>query len=78
LAYESGVTETVDPLAGSYYVETLTNEIEKKALEYIEKIDKLGGVTQAIEKDLSSRRFRIVLYQYQKDIEESKRIIVGC
>jgi len=61
LAYESGVTETVDPLAGSYYVETLTNEIEKQALEYIEKIEEIQNSA----------------YQYQKDIEESKRIVVG-
>ena len=77
LAYESGVTETVDPLAGSYYVETLTNEIEKQALEYIEKIDKLGGVTQAIEKGFIQQEIQNSAYQYQKDIEESKRIVVG-
>jgi len=77
LAYESGVTETVDPLAGSYYVETLTNEIEKKALEYIEKIDKLGGVTQAIEKGFIQQEIQNSAYQYQKNIEEGKRIVVG-
>jgi len=77
LAYESGVTETVDPLAGSYYVETLTNEIEKQALEYIEKIDKLGGVIQAIEKGFIQQEIQNSAYQYQKDIEESKRIVVG-
>ncbi|MEA2087366.1 MAG: methylmalonyl-CoA mutase family protein [Candidatus Caldatribacteriota bacterium] len=77
LAYESGVTETVDPLAGSYYVETLTNEIEKQALEYIEKIDKLGGVTQAIEKGFIQHEIQNSAYQYQKDIEESKRVVVG-
>ena len=77
LAYESGVTETVDPLAGSYYVETLTNKIEEKALEYIEKIDKLGGVTQAIEKGFIQREIQNSAYQYQKDIEEGKRIVVS-
>jgi methylmalonyl-CoA mutase N-terminal domain/subunit len=77
LAYESGVTETVDPLAGSYYVEALTNKIEKKALEYIEKIDKLGGVTQAIEKGFVQQEIQNSAYQYQKDIEEGKRIVVG-
>ncbi|GAH97485.1 unnamed protein product, partial [marine sediment metagenome] len=70
LAYESGVTETVDPLSGSYYVETLTNKIEEKALEYIEKIDKLGGVTQAIEKGFIQREIQNSAYQYQKSIEE--------
>jgi methylmalonyl-CoA mutase N-terminal domain/subunit len=77
LAYESGVTETVDPLAGSYYIETLTNKIEEKALEYIEKIDKLGGVTQAIEKGFIQQEIQNSAYQYQKDIEEGKRIVVG-
>ena len=77
LAYESGVTETIDPLAGSYYLETLTNEIEKQALEYIEKIDKLGGVTQAIQKGFIQQEIQNSAYQYQKDIEEGKRIVVG-
>lgn len=77
LAYESGVTETVDPLAGSYYVEDLTNKIEEKALEYIEKIDKLGGVTEAIEKGFIQWEIQNSAYQYQKDIEEDKRIVVG-
>ena len=77
LAYESGVTETVDPLAGSYYIENLTNKIEEKALEYIEKIDKLGGVTQAIEKGFIQWEIQNSAYQYQKDIEEGKRIVVG-
>ncbi len=77
IAYESGVTETVDPLAGSYYVETLTNEIEEQALEYIEKIDKLGGVPRAIEKGFIQQEIQNSAYQYQKEIEEGKRIVVG-
>jgi len=77
LAYESGVTETVDPLAGSYYVETLTNEIEKKALEYIEKIDKLGGAPRAIEEGFIQQEIQNSAYQYQKEIEEGERIVVG-
>ena len=77
IAYESGVTETVDPLAGSYYVETLTNEIEEQALEYIEKIDKLGGAPRAIEKGFIQQEIQNSAYQYQKEIEEGKRIVVG-
>jgi len=77
IAYESGVTETIDPLAGSYYVETLTNEIEKQALEYIEKIDKLGGAPQAIEKGFIQQEIQNSAYQYQKEIEEGKRVVVG-
>ena len=77
IAYESGVTETIDPLAGSYYVETLTNEIEKQALEYIEKIDKLGGVPRAIEQGFIQQEIQNSAYQCQKEIEEGKRIVVG-
>ncbi|GAB4116841.1 MAG: methylmalonyl-CoA mutase family protein [Candidatus Caldatribacteriota bacterium] len=77
LAYESGVAETIDPLAGSYYVETLTNEIEEQALGYIEKIDKLGGVITAIEKGFIQQEIQNSAYRYQKEIEENKRIVVG-
>jgi methylmalonyl-CoA mutase N-terminal domain/subunit len=77
IAYESGVTETIDPLAGSYYIESLTNEIEKQALEYIEKIDKLGGAPWAIEKGFIQQEIQNSAYQYQKEIEEGKRIVVG-
>ena len=77
IAYESGVTETIDPLAGSYYVESLTNEIEKQALEYIEKIDKLGGAPRAIEKGFIQQEIQNSAYQYQKEIEKGKRIVVG-
>ena len=77
VAYESGVTETVDPLAGSYYIESLTNEIEREALEYIEKIDNLGGVTSAIEKGFIQQEIQNSAYKYQKNIEEGSRIVVG-
>jgi len=77
IAYESGVTETIDPLAGSYYVEVLTKKIEEQALEYIEKIDKLGGAPRAIEKGFIQQEIQNSAYQYQKEIEEGKRIVVG-
>lgn len=77
VAYESGVTETVDPLAGSYYIESLTNEIEREALNYIEKIDNLGGVTAAIEKGFIQQEIQNSAYKYQKNIEEGSRIVVG-
>ena len=77
VAYESGVTETVDPLAGSYYIESLTNEIEREALEYIEKIDNLGGVTAAIEKGFIQQEIQNSAYKYQKNIEEGSKIVVG-
>lgn len=77
IAYESGVVNTVDPLAGSYYVETLTNEIQQEAEEYINKIDALGGAVQAIEKGFIQSEIQKSAYIYQKDIEANKRIIVG-
>jgi len=77
IAYESGVADTVDPLAGSYYVEHLTNEIEAKALEYIEKIDSLGGAVAAIEKGFMQREIVESAYRFQKEIEAKKQIIVG-
>lgn len=77
LAYESGVTETVDPLAGSYYVESLTNEIEEKAMQYIKTIDELGGVEKAIEKNFMQMEIQDSAYTYQKEIEEESRIVVG-
>jgi len=77
LAYESGVTETVDPLAGSYYVESLTNEIEEKAMAYIRTIDELGGVQRAIEKNFMQQEIQDSAYTYQKEIESEDRIVVG-
>jgi len=77
LAYESGVTETVDPLAGSYYVESLTDEIEKRAMAYIKTIDELGGVQKAIEKNYMQKEIQDSAYAYQKEIEAEDRIVVG-
>jgi methylmalonyl-CoA mutase N-terminal domain/subunit len=77
IAYESGVADTVDPLAGSYYVEALTNEIEERAMEYIQKVDDMGGAVAAIEKGFFQREIAESAYRYQKEIEEKKRIIVG-
>jgi methylmalonyl-CoA mutase N-terminal domain/subunit len=77
LAYESGITETVDPLAGSYYIERLTDEIESKAMEYIKKIDDMGGVQKAIEKNYMQNEIQDSAYQYQREIEKKERIVVG-
>ncbi|BBB32722.1 methylmalonyl-CoA mutase, N-terminal domain [Thermotomaculum hydrothermale] len=77
IAYESGVGNTVDPLAGSYYIENLTNEIEKKAFEYIEKIDKMGGMLKAIESGYVQREIAESAYNYQKAIESGEQIVVG-
>lgn len=77
VAYESGVTETIDPLAGSYYVESLTDEIEKRAAEYIRKIDDLGGAAKAIERGFIQKEIQESAYIYQKEIENGDRIVVG-
>jgi len=77
IAHESGVTETVDPLAGSYYIEKMTKEIEDAVMDYINQIEKLGGAPKAIEKGFIQREIQNSAYQYQKDVEDKKRIIVG-
>lgn len=77
IAYESGAANTVDPLAGSYYVEALTNEMEEKAMEYIQKIDAMGGVIPAIEKGFFQKEIAESAYRYQKEIGEKKRTLVG-
>ncbi|MCL6577815.1 MAG: methylmalonyl-CoA mutase family protein [Candidatus Bathyarchaeota archaeon] len=77
IAYESGVVDTVDPLAGSYYIEYLTDEIEEKAQKYIEQIDSMGGAVTAIEKGFMQREITESAYRYQKEVESKKRIVVG-
>ena len=77
IAHESGVTDTVDPLAGSYYVESLTREIEEKAEEYIKRIDAMGGAIKAIESGYIQREIMESAYRYQKEIEARERIVVG-
>ena len=77
VAFESGVPNTADPLAGSFFVESLTDEVEKAALELIEKIDLMGGSVEAIEQGFMQEQIAASAYQYQKDIENGKKISVG-
>jgi methylmalonyl-CoA mutase N-terminal domain/subunit len=77
IAHESGATSTIDPLAGSYYVETLTNEMEQKAEEYIQKVDDMGGAIVAIEKGFFQKEIADSAFRYQREIDEKKRTIVG-
>ena len=77
IAYESGVANTIDPLAGSYYVEYLTNKMEREAYEYFKKIDAMGGMIAAIEQGFPQREIAQAAYRYQKEIDEKKRIVVG-
>jgi methylmalonyl-CoA mutase N-terminal domain/subunit len=77
IAYESGVADTIDPLAGSYHVEYLTDEIERRAEEYIATIDKLGGAVAAIENGFQQREIQQASYKYQQAVESRDEIVVG-
>ncbi len=77
VAYESGVADTVDPLAGSYFVEAMTDRIEQKAAEYIKRIDDLGGMVAAIEKGYPQQEIQDAAYRYQKEVESGDRIVVS-
>ena len=77
VAYESGLADVIDPLAGSYYVEALTNKIEKEAWEYINKIDEIGGAVAAIEKGYIQKEIQDSAYKWQMDVESGAKTIVG-
>jgi methylmalonyl-CoA mutase N-terminal domain/subunit len=77
IAHESGVADTVDPLAGSYYVESLTNRMEEEAEAYFEQIEELGGVIPAIKANFFQKEIANASYKYQQEIEKNQRIIVG-
>lgn len=77
VAYESGVADTVDPLAGSYYVESLTDQIEEKVWEYIRKIDEMGGAVKAIEQGYIQKEIADSSYAYQKAVEDGSQVVVG-
>ncbi len=77
IAHETGVTNTVDPLGGSYFVETLTNEVERGAWEYIEKIDAMGGMVAAIERSYPQREIAEASYRYQMEVDKKEKIVVG-
>ena len=77
IAFESGVTETVDPLAGSYFVETMTNDVESAALAYIARIDALGGAVAAIEAGFMQDEIEQAAYEYAKAVESGAEVVVG-
>jgi methylmalonyl-CoA mutase N-terminal domain/subunit len=77
IAHESGVAHTVDPLAGSYYVERLTTEMEEAAADYIRRIDELGGMPAAIERGFPQKEIADAAYRYQRAVEEGEKVIVG-
>ena len=77
IAYESGIPDAVDPLAGSYYVESLTDELEKSATELIKKIDTLGGAVSAIEQEFQQNEIANSAYDFQKGLDSGENIVVG-
>jgi methylmalonyl-CoA mutase N-terminal domain/subunit len=77
IAYEAGVTETPDPLAGSYYVESLTNELEAAAWAYLDEIESIGGTLAAIERGFQQREIQEAAYRVQRAIESNDQIVVG-
>ncbi|HKW17374.1 MAG TPA: methylmalonyl-CoA mutase family protein [Terriglobales bacterium] len=77
VAYESGVPNTVDPLAGSYFIESLTNEIEKRAWEYLDKINALGGMLKAVERGFVQQQIQNAAYEYQQAVEAERATVVG-
>ena len=77
IAYETNVCDTVDPLAGSYYIEYLTDQIEARAQEYLDQIDRMGGAVAAIEKGFVQKEIAASAYRFQQEIEKGQRVIVG-
>lgn len=77
IAHETGAVNTIDPLGGSYYVEHLTNELERQAYDYFDRIDKLGGVIPAIKENFFQREIAEASFQYQSEVESKQRIVVG-
>lgn len=77
IAYESGVPQTIDPLAGSYFVESLTNELERRAVDYLDKIDALGGMLKAIEQGYIQQEIQNASYEYQQRVDKREQLVVG-
>jgi methylmalonyl-CoA mutase N-terminal domain/subunit len=77
IAHETGVVSTIDPLGGSYYVERLTSELERQAYEYFDRIEKLGGVVEAIKENFFQREIAEASFRYQSEVEAGQRIVVG-
>src|SRR5215207_3778900 len=77
IAHETGVTNTIDPLGGSYFVETLTDEMERAAYEYFSRIDELGGMVEAIKQNFPQREIADASFRYQQEVDQRKRVVVG-
>jgi methylmalonyl-CoA mutase N-terminal domain/subunit len=77
IAYESGVPQTIDPLAGSYYIESLTSEIEQRASQYLDKVDALGGMLKAIERGYVQQEIQNSAYDFQRGVDRQENVVVG-
>jgi methylmalonyl-CoA mutase N-terminal domain/subunit len=77
IAHESGVTNTIDPLGGSYVVEAMTDEMERQAYDYFAKIDELGGMVEAVKRNFPQREIADAAFAYQQEVDEGRRIVVG-
>ena len=77
IAYESGAPQTIDPLSGSYYIESLTNEIEKRATDYLEKIEAMGGMLKAIERGYVQQEIQNAAYEFQQRVDREESVVVG-
>jgi methylmalonyl-CoA mutase N-terminal domain/subunit len=77
IAHETGVTSTIDPLGGSYFVESLTNQMEQAAYEYFKKIEELGGMVEAVKKSFPQGEIADASWRYQREVDEGKRVVVG-
>ncbi len=77
VGYEIGATDTVDPVGGSYFIESLTDEIEQQVMDYIQRIDELGGAVKAIEEGYMQQEIQKSAYEYQKEVEEKSRVVIG-
>ena len=77
IAHESGVANTIDPLGGAYFVEALTDELERAAYDYFAKIDELGGMVEAVKRNFPQREIADAAFAYQQEVDEGRRIVVG-
>ena len=77
LAEETGVASTIDPLAGSYLIESLTDEMEEEAYEYIKKIDDMGGMVKAVERNYPQMEIADAAYRFQREIDQARKVMVG-
>src|SRR5690606_31588350 len=77
IAYETGVPDTVDPLGGAFFLETLTNEVEEAAFKYMEVIDSMGGAVEAIEKGFMQDEITRAAYDFQKSVENGEQVVIG-